>query len=74
MSVKQFEELIAWQKAQDLAVEIYKQFSENKDFGFKNQICTVLFPYQITLLKDLTEALTLTFQGFFIFRLVLVVK
>jgi len=39
MSVKQFEELIAWQKAQDLAVEIYKQFSTNKDFGYKDQIC-----------------------------------
>lgn len=39
MSVKQFEDLIAWQKAQDLAVEIYKHFSQNKDFGYRNQIC-----------------------------------
>ncbi len=39
MSVKQFEDLIAWQKAQDLAVEIYKHFLQNKDFGYRNQIC-----------------------------------
>ncbi|MFN8294581.1 MAG: four helix bundle protein [Chitinophagales bacterium] len=39
MKVQKFEELIAWQKAQDLAVHIYNQFSECKDFGFKNQIC-----------------------------------
>ena len=39
MSVKRFEDLIAWQKAQDLAVEVYRHFSESKDFGFRNQIC-----------------------------------
>ncbi len=42
MSVKRFEELIAWQKAQDLAVEIYRFFSDIKDFGFRNQICSAV--------------------------------
>ena len=39
MQIIKFEDIIAWQKAQDLAVEIYKIFKESKDFGFKDQIC-----------------------------------
>jgi len=31
MKVKRFEDIIAWQKAQNLAVEIYQQFSTLKD-------------------------------------------
>jgi len=38
MKIKSFEEIVAWQKAQDLAVEIYSSFKEIKDFGFKDQI------------------------------------
>lgn len=38
MKIQQFEEIIAWQKAQDLAVDVYHAFSESKDFGFKDQI------------------------------------
>lgn len=39
MTIQQFEDLVAWQKAQDLAVVIYAKFSNLKDFGFKDQIC-----------------------------------
>jgi len=38
MKVKCFEELIAWQKAQDLSVCIYTEFQKSKDFGFRDQI------------------------------------
>ena len=38
MRIQRFEDIIAWQKAQDLAVEIYILFSNSKDFGFKGQI------------------------------------
>lgn len=38
MAVKRFEELIVWQKAQDLSVAIYMQFRDNKDFSFRDQI------------------------------------
>lgn len=38
MKVTRFEDLIAWQKAQDLAVLIYQTFSQIKDWGFKDQI------------------------------------
>lgn len=39
MNIKSFEEIIAWQKGQELAVLIYGQFGTIKDFGFKDQIC-----------------------------------
>ncbi|HUM51822.1 MAG TPA: four helix bundle protein [Chitinophagales bacterium] len=42
MKVSKFEDLIAWQKAQDLAVVIYSSFDYNKDFSFKNQICSAV--------------------------------
>ena len=38
MKIVKFEDIIAWQKAQDLAVDIYIIFSKSKDFGFKDQI------------------------------------
>lgn len=38
MKIEQFEDIIAWQKAKDLTVEIYQLFKGNRDFGFKDQI------------------------------------
>ena len=37
--IKKFEDIVAWQKAQRLALEIYSVFKNSKDFGFKDQIC-----------------------------------
>ncbi|MDB5258767.1 MAG: four helix bundle protein [Chitinophagaceae bacterium] len=36
--IKRFEDLIAWQKAQKLAIDIYGAFSTIKDYGFRDQI------------------------------------
>jgi len=38
MSIQKFEDVVAWRKAQDLAVDIYSIFRDLKDFGFKDQI------------------------------------
>jgi four helix bundle protein len=38
MSIARFEDSIAWQKSKALCVEIYKQFENSNDFGFKNQL------------------------------------
>lgn len=38
MGTQSFKEVLAWQKASDLTVEIYKTFKEVKDYGFKDQI------------------------------------
>ena len=39
MRFQKFEDIIAWQKGQDLAIFTYKLFSNNRDFSFKDQIC-----------------------------------
>jgi four helix bundle protein len=39
MKIIAFEDLIAWQKAQDIAAGIYNKFDNLKDFGFRDQIC-----------------------------------
>jgi len=33
-----FEEIIAWQKAKQLTIEIYRVFRMNKDYGFRDQV------------------------------------
>ncbi|MCK9321885.1 MAG: four helix bundle protein [Bacteroidales bacterium] len=38
MGIAKFEDIIAWQKAKDLTVQIYALFENSKDFGFKDQI------------------------------------
>jgi len=39
MAIKRFEDIIAWQKAQDYAANIYSLFRKINDYSFKDQIC-----------------------------------
>jgi four helix bundle protein len=39
MAFVKFEDILGWQKSQDLAVFVYQKFRENKDFSFRDQIC-----------------------------------
>ncbi len=38
MRIDRFEDIIAWQKANELTLEIYRLFKENRDFAFREQI------------------------------------
>ncbi len=38
MRVSKFEDLLVWQKSTELALKVYRMYSNNQDFGFKNQI------------------------------------
>ncbi len=38
MKIDRFEDIIAWQKAKELAIAIYATFSSTNDFGFKDQV------------------------------------
>ena len=38
MKLTRFEDIIAWQKGQDLATSVYEKFQSNKKFSFKDQI------------------------------------
>jgi len=39
MKIQKFEDILAWQKAQNLVISIYSSFRNLKDFSFKDQIC-----------------------------------
>ena len=39
MAIRRFEDVVAWQKSQEFAVEIYSAFRLTRDYGFKDQIC-----------------------------------
>ena len=38
MTIKKFEDIIAWQKAEQLTMLVYANFSNCRDFAFKDQI------------------------------------
>jgi four helix bundle protein len=38
VSIKRFEDIVAWSKARKLTNEIYRTFSDSRDFGFRDQI------------------------------------
>lgn len=38
MKIERFEDIIAWQKAKELALLTYKLFKNNRDYSFKDQI------------------------------------
>lgn len=38
MKIDRFEEIIAWQKAKEMTIEVYRQFEASKDFGFRDKI------------------------------------
>jgi len=38
MKIKQFEDILVWQKAKELTVDCYHQFKTIRDFSFRDQI------------------------------------
>lgn len=38
MAIKQFEDIIAWQKSKELTTEIYGYFKNTRDYSFRDQI------------------------------------
>ncbi|MDZ4757243.1 MAG: four helix bundle protein [Bacteroidota bacterium] len=51
MKIIKFEDIIAWQKAQDFAIEIYSSFRESKDWDYRNQICRAT----VSISKNIAE-------------------
>mgnify|MGYP000211321642 CR=1 FL=1 len=56
MAVKRFEDLIVWQKAQELAITTYKEFRDCNDFGLGTRLGERRFQYPTILQKGLKEA------------------
>ncbi len=38
MAIRKLEDIIAWQKAQELALDVYNSFRSCQDYGFRDQI------------------------------------
>lgn len=38
MKISRFEDILSWQKARELTVEIYQSLKANKDYSFRDQI------------------------------------
>ena len=39
MKIEKFEDMIVWQKAKALTLDVYQLFRNSKDFGFRDQVC-----------------------------------
>ncbi|TAF44790.1 MAG: four helix bundle protein [Sphingobacteriales bacterium] len=64
MIIQKFEDLIVWQKAQDFAVLVYKQFALINDFGFKNQICRASVSISNNIAEGFNRNSNLEFKRF----------
>jgi len=61
MAVQKFEDLIAWQKVQEIVVDVYTRFNTNSDFNFKYQICSAV----VSLSNNIAEGFGRSFDADF---------
>ncbi len=69
MKIQKFEEIIAWQKSQDLAVNIYSQFKDIKDWDFRNQICRAVVSISNNIAEGFDRSSHPDFRKFLFFSL-----
>ncbi|HLP73145.1 MAG TPA: four helix bundle protein [Bacteroidales bacterium] len=51
MKFDRFEDIIAWQKAKEMALHVYSAFKNNNDYGFKDQI----FRSSVSVMNNIAE-------------------
>ncbi len=69
MKLQKFEDIIAWQKAQDFTVEIYAVFKDNKDWDFRNQICRASVSISNNIAEGFDRSSHADFRRFLFFSL-----
>ena len=69
MAVQKFEDLIVWQKSQDLAVEVYNMFKDCKDFAFKDQITRATVSISNNIAEGFERSSNADFSRFLYFSL-----
>ena len=69
MAVQKFEDLIVWQKSQDLAVEVYNMFKGCKDFAFKDQITRATISISNNIAEGFERSSNADFSRFLYFSL-----
>ena len=51
MKIERFEDIIAWQKAKELSLDLYKTFHKCGDFAFRDQLCRA----SISIMNNIAE-------------------
>ena len=74
MATKKFEDIIAWQKGQDIAVEVYALFRDSRNFGFRDQICSATFSISNNIAEGSDRSSNADLKDTYIFLRLLVVK
>lgn len=69
MVIKKFEDIIAWQKGQDLAVEIYREFGGITDFRFRDQITSAVVSISNNIAEGFERESNADFKRFLNFSL-----
>ncbi len=64
MAIQKFEDIIAWQKSQDFAVDVYQVFQSNKDFSFRDQICRAAVSISNNIAEGFDRSSNLDFSRF----------
>jgi four helix bundle protein len=69
MTIKRFEDLIVWQKSQDLAMQIYTNFLSLKDYGFRDQISRASVSISNNIAEGFERGSNADFKRFLYFSL-----
>ncbi|RRQ50402.1 four helix bundle protein [Maribacter algicola] len=69
MTIQRFEDLVVWQKAQDLAVLVYQNFTDSKDFGFRDQITRASVSISNNIAEGFERSSNSDFKRFLYFSL-----
>jgi four helix bundle protein len=38
VSIEKFEDVVAWQKAKEMSIQVYRSFESTRDYGFRDQV------------------------------------
>lgn len=69
MKVRKFEALNVWIKSQDLAVDVYRDFKDIKDFGFNDQIKRAVISISNNIAEGFDRSSAADFSRFLYFAI-----
>ena len=64
MKIQKFEDIIAWQNAQDFAVDIYSSFKKSRNWNFGNQICRAVVSISNNIAEGFDRSSNAEFRWF----------
>lgn len=67
-TIVRFEDIYAWQKAQELAVCVYSEFKGIKDFSFRDQLCRAVVSIFNNIAEGFERSSDADFYDFYIIQ------